>query len=216
MYLIFFANVSNVPTKNPYCTLKIWKSRLHVVELVFLHRPFFFSSWDLFHLGVSKNRGGPPKWMVKIMENPIQMDDLGGTTIFGNIYFGQLIIFHQPADCVTSSATRDLWEVLTWKKQAWSIFDSQNGILVLGINIQLIVLAIQVICVFHQEAGRPFLGSARGFFLSAILQKEPYFKRIYRVYNHPSRSELPILNTLLAKPCHVPYIHAQCPSTMTT
>ena len=29
------------------------------------------------HLGVSKNRGGPPKWMVKIMENPIKMDDLG-------------------------------------------------------------------------------------------------------------------------------------------
>ena len=35
-------------------------------------------------MGVSKNRG-PPKWMVKIMENPIQMDEFGGTTIFGNI-----------------------------------------------------------------------------------------------------------------------------------
>ena len=34
---------------------------------------------------VSKNRG-TPKWMVKIMENPIKMDDLGGTPIFGNIY----------------------------------------------------------------------------------------------------------------------------------
>ena len=30
------------------------------------------------HLDVSKNRGIlPPKWMVKIMENPIKMDDLG-------------------------------------------------------------------------------------------------------------------------------------------
>ena len=29
------------------------------------------------NMGVSKNRGGPPKWMVKIMENPIKMDDLG-------------------------------------------------------------------------------------------------------------------------------------------
>ena len=29
-----------------------------------------------FHLGVSKNNG-TPKWMVKIMENPIKMDDLG-------------------------------------------------------------------------------------------------------------------------------------------
>ena len=28
------------------------------------------------NMGVSKNRG-TPKWMVKIMENPIKMDDLG-------------------------------------------------------------------------------------------------------------------------------------------
>ena len=38
------------------------------------------------HVGVSKNRG-TPKRMVKIMENPIKMDDLGGKpTIFGNIH----------------------------------------------------------------------------------------------------------------------------------
>ena len=30
-------------------------------------------------MDVSKNRGGPPNWMVKILENPIKMDDLGGT-----------------------------------------------------------------------------------------------------------------------------------------
>ncbi len=29
----------------------------------------------------------PPQWMVKIMENPIKMDDLGGKpTIFGNTH----------------------------------------------------------------------------------------------------------------------------------
>ena len=28
-------------------------------------------------MGVSKNKG-TPRWMVKIMENPIKMDDLGG------------------------------------------------------------------------------------------------------------------------------------------
>ena len=29
----------------------------------------------------------PPKWMVKIMENPTKKDDLGGKpTIFGNIH----------------------------------------------------------------------------------------------------------------------------------
>ena len=34
-------------------------------------------------MAVSKNRG-TPKWMVKIMENPIRMDDLGGfPIIFG-------------------------------------------------------------------------------------------------------------------------------------
>ena len=37
-------------------------------------------------MGVSKNRG-TPQWMVKIMENPIKMDDLGGKNpIFGYIY----------------------------------------------------------------------------------------------------------------------------------
>ena len=35
-----------------------------------------------------KMGGKPPKWMVKIMENPIKMDDLGGKNpIFGNIQF---------------------------------------------------------------------------------------------------------------------------------
>ncbi len=32
----------------------------------------------------------PPKWMVKIMENPIKMDDLGvPTPIFGNTYIDE-------------------------------------------------------------------------------------------------------------------------------
>ena len=34
--------------------------------------------------------GFPPKWMVKIMENPIKMDDLGGTIIFGNTHMSQV------------------------------------------------------------------------------------------------------------------------------
>ena len=39
-------------------------------------------------MGVSKNNG-TPKWMVKIMENPIKMDDLGGfPPIFGNTHIG--------------------------------------------------------------------------------------------------------------------------------
>ena len=43
---------------------------------------FDWPHWQ--EVGVSKNRG-TPKWMVKIMENPIKMDDLGGNTpVFGN------------------------------------------------------------------------------------------------------------------------------------
>ena len=39
--------------------------------------PKLFMDWtDNDYLGVSKNRG-TPKWMAKIMENPIKMDDLG-------------------------------------------------------------------------------------------------------------------------------------------
>ena len=48
-----------------------------------LHLEFssYFLSWVFPKIG-----GKPPKWMVKIMENPIKMDDLGWKpTIFGNI-----------------------------------------------------------------------------------------------------------------------------------
>ena len=34
------------------------------------------------YMGVSKNRGGPPQWMVKIRENYEKMDDLGGKPLF--------------------------------------------------------------------------------------------------------------------------------------
>ena len=40
-------------------------------------------------MGSSKNRGGPPKWMVKIMEKPIKKWMIWGgfpTPIFGNIH----------------------------------------------------------------------------------------------------------------------------------
>ena len=37
---------------------------------------FKVANWH--HMGVEPKIGGnPPKWMVKIMENPIKMDDLG-------------------------------------------------------------------------------------------------------------------------------------------
>ena len=56
-------------------------------------------------MGVSKNRG-TPKWMVKIMETPIKMDDLEAiTTIFRNthmihhlwFFFHHLLVGHLSA-----------------------------------------------------------------------------------------------------------------------
>ena len=53
-----------------------------------IHRDAFF---DLSHVHVSKTRD-TPKWMVKIMENPIKMDDFGRKpTIFGNIHVSQIL-----------------------------------------------------------------------------------------------------------------------------
>ena len=38
--------------------------------------------------GCFQQQGKTPKWMVKIMENPIKMDDLGGKpTILGNTHY---------------------------------------------------------------------------------------------------------------------------------
>ena len=54
-------------------------------------------------MGVSKNWGGPPKWMVKIMENPIKMDDLGVPLFFGNIHIG--IIINYIVGGLTNSTT---------------------------------------------------------------------------------------------------------------
>jgi len=43
-----------------------------------------------------KNRGKPPKWMVKIMEIPIEMDDLGGKThYFWKHPYLPLVNFHE-------------------------------------------------------------------------------------------------------------------------
>ena len=48
----------------------------------------------------------PPKWMVKIMENPIKMDDLGGKpTIFGNIH---------------------IYTLSTYPKNPWDVMRFQN------------------------------------------------------------------------------------------
>ncbi len=60
------------------CPLVSWE------DLILVKSSGVSKSWTklwIFYLGVSKNRG-IPKWMVKIMENPIKMDDLGGFPLF--------------------------------------------------------------------------------------------------------------------------------------
>ena len=47
------------------------------------------------YMGVSPKIGGkPPTWMVKIMENPIKMDDLGGPPLYleTSIFFMPLFL----------------------------------------------------------------------------------------------------------------------------
>jgi len=60
-------------------------------------------------MGVSKN-SGIPKWMVKIMENPIKMDDLGGNPSKGGTFnfSAQLLTF--------SKFWRSHSTVVTWKQ----------------------------------------------------------------------------------------------------
>ena len=44
----------------------------------------FGKRWNQRTIWVFPKIGGTPKWIVKKMENPIKMDDFGGTTILGN------------------------------------------------------------------------------------------------------------------------------------
>ena len=59
----------------------------------------------------TKNRGmvNPPKWMVKIVENPYeQMDNLGGTIIFVNTHMGKVAeLEKQPVNRFTGKLFRE-------------------------------------------------------------------------------------------------------------
>ena len=71
--------------------------------------------------GVSKNRYSTPKRMVKIMENPIRMDDLGGKpTIFGNIQMN-------PTKTAYWKTLKESWQGrLGWINQALERWVFQN------------------------------------------------------------------------------------------
>ena len=46
----------------------------------------FWTNSVMIYIWVFPKIGVPPKWMVYFMENPIKMDDLGGTLIFGKTH----------------------------------------------------------------------------------------------------------------------------------
>ena len=47
-----------------------------------------------WYMGVSKNRGFPPKWMVKIMENPIKHRIIWGETHYFRKHPHEWLIFY--------------------------------------------------------------------------------------------------------------------------
>jgi len=60
-------------------------------KLFIAHWEVLARYWDWILTGCFQTIGVPPKWMVKIMEHPIRMDDLGGKpTLFGNIQMVKL------------------------------------------------------------------------------------------------------------------------------
>ena len=67
-------------------------------------------SRNWIHLDVSKNRGGPPKWMV-YSGKPYKNGGFGGTTIFGNIHLD--LDFQRGNPMVVEDST---WTLMTsWK-----------------------------------------------------------------------------------------------------
>ena len=85
-----------------------------------LHLKAWQSWWDM---GVNPKIGGfyPPKWMVKIMENPIKMDDLGGPPLFL-----ETPIWLQ-SECFTGTGYFFLWTSWDVTFEAWVLCSSPRG-----------------------------------------------------------------------------------------
>ena len=66
-------------------------------------------------MGVSKNRG-TPKWMVKIMENPIKMDDLGGKLHYFRKHPNVFLRFNGNAIFSSEMIWKCMEGILVWMK----------------------------------------------------------------------------------------------------
>ena len=68
--------------------------------------------WE--HLGVSK-KTATPKWMVKIMENPIKMDDLGVP-----LFLQTPIWAVHLANCGANDGRKTMQNIQTWNRTRWA------------------------------------------------------------------------------------------------
>ena len=107
-----FRERENQPTKSSWSSS--WRSRNFPTKVMTLEKPSEGSNiWVFPKIGVF-----PPKWMVKIMENPTKMDDLGGKpTIFGNTFLS-----HRKGKNSTSSTQK--WRL------GWDMLITQECILI--------------------------------------------------------------------------------------
>ena len=80
--------------------------------------------WNFHKIGVF-----PPKWMVKIMENPIKMDDLGGNPLF-SVKQPFMTVNSSVFPCSTWLVCPILWMwIHFWKNSAptVSLFDKRDS-----------------------------------------------------------------------------------------
>ena len=83
----------------------------------------YWCNYTMIHyMDVSKNRD-TPKWMVKIMENPIKMDDLGDPPLFleTSIYKNTVDMFNPKGQSESCATGRETTASTGMMRQGWII-----------------------------------------------------------------------------------------------
>ena len=122
-------------TPHPVATLKPrhlgsgkWPSQQLICKNHDTHQP------DRNYMGVSKNRGGPPKWMVKIMENPFLIGWFRGPTpIFSFKLKWCLAVWPFFKETLGTLKDTDPWPINEWRRSA-RIFCLSWGVIPIGLS----------------------------------------------------------------------------------